>query len=190
VGHVPRNGNTTRDEILGTAMRKFVDQGYDKTSLREIAEAVGVTKAALYYHFRTKDDIVRAAMDEYVDAVNEILDRFETQPPGQGRNAALADRILELLGDAGALPFQFGQANPTVMARQNFGTRNVEYVRRFISLAAGPELSADAVLRSTLAFGALVMSSVPQPPLPTTAGPDERRAAGRALALELLAPLS
>ena len=187
---MPRNGNTTRDQILGTAMRKFVEQGYDKTSLREIAEEVGVTKAALYYHFRTKDDIVRTAMDEFVDTVNEILDRFETQPPGEERNAALADAIMELLGDAGALPFQFGQANPTVMARESFGTRDKEYVRRFMSLAAGPDASADAVLRSTLAFGALVMSSMPQSPLPTTASPDERRAAGRALALELLAPLS
>ena len=184
-----RDGSMTRSEILGAAMRSFVEQGYDKTSLREIAEAVGVTKAALYYHFRTKDDIVRAAMDEYVDAVNAILDRFEEQPPGAERNAALADSLLDLLGGAGALPFQFGQANPTVMARENFGTRNAEYVRRFMSLAAGPEPGADAALRSALAFGALVMSSAPESPLPTAADPDERRAAGRALALELMAAL-
>ena len=48
----------TRQRILDVALDLFVEQGYEKTSLREIAERVGVTKAALYYHFQSKEDIV------------------------------------------------------------------------------------------------------------------------------------
>jgi AcrR family transcriptional regulator len=47
-----------RQEILDVALELFNEQGYEKTSLREIAERLGVTKAALYYHFERKEDIL------------------------------------------------------------------------------------------------------------------------------------
>jgi AcrR family transcriptional regulator len=50
----------TRERILDVALDLFTEQGYDGTSLREIAEQLGVTKAALYYHFESKDDILMA----------------------------------------------------------------------------------------------------------------------------------
>src|ERR1700677_744425 len=48
----------TRERILDIALELFNEQGYDKTSLREIAEQLGFTKAALYYHFERKEDIL------------------------------------------------------------------------------------------------------------------------------------
>ena len=48
------------------ALELFAEQGYEKTSLREIAERLGVTKAALYYHFKSKEDIVRSFTEDYV----------------------------------------------------------------------------------------------------------------------------
>jgi AcrR family transcriptional regulator len=48
----------TKDKILDVALELFTEQGYDKTSLREIADRLGVTKAALYYHFERKDQIL------------------------------------------------------------------------------------------------------------------------------------
>jgi AcrR family transcriptional regulator len=50
----------TRERILDVALELFTEQGFDGTSLREIAERLGVTKAALYYHFESKDDILLA----------------------------------------------------------------------------------------------------------------------------------
>jgi AcrR family transcriptional regulator len=55
-GRRPRGA--TRELILDVALELFNEQGYDKTSLREIAEELGVTKAALYYHFERKEDIL------------------------------------------------------------------------------------------------------------------------------------
>ena len=48
---------STRDRILDIALDLFVEQGFDKTSLREIAERLGFSKAAIYYHFASKDEI-------------------------------------------------------------------------------------------------------------------------------------
>ena len=49
---------STRERILDIALELFTEQGYDKTSLRDIAERLGTTKAALYYHFERKEDIL------------------------------------------------------------------------------------------------------------------------------------
>jgi AcrR family transcriptional regulator len=54
------DANSTRERILDAALELFVAQGYDGTSLRQIAEQLGVTKAALYYHFESKEAILRA----------------------------------------------------------------------------------------------------------------------------------
>ena len=62
----------TRERILEVALGLFSEQGYDKTSLREVAEKVGVTKAALYYHFPSKEDI----LTELVEAAHGVGHRF------------------------------------------------------------------------------------------------------------------
>jgi AcrR family transcriptional regulator len=52
----------TRQQILQTAQRLFAEVGYDATSLQMIADELGLTKAAVYYHFHTKRDILDEAM--------------------------------------------------------------------------------------------------------------------------------
>jgi AcrR family transcriptional regulator len=57
----PQSGDgarSTRERILDVALDLFTEQGYEKTSLRDIAEQLGITKAALYYHFERKQDIL------------------------------------------------------------------------------------------------------------------------------------
>ena len=70
----------TRERILDTALDLFIEQGYDKTSLREIAERVGVTKAALYYHFASKDQIFRTLVQPLLDMQNRAMELLETRP--------------------------------------------------------------------------------------------------------------
>lgn len=51
---------STRDRILDTALQLFTEKGFDATTLQEIADRLGFTKAAIYYHFRSKEDILMA----------------------------------------------------------------------------------------------------------------------------------
>jgi AcrR family transcriptional regulator len=51
---------STRERILDVALDLFTEKGYDQTSLREIAEHLGFSKAALYYHFASKEEIFMA----------------------------------------------------------------------------------------------------------------------------------
>ena len=54
------DGAGTRDRILDISLELFTTQGYEKTSLREIAERLGFSKAAIYYHFESKEAILMA----------------------------------------------------------------------------------------------------------------------------------
>ncbi len=64
----------TRQQILETATRLFTELGYDATSLQMIADEMGLTKAAVYYHFRAKGDILHAAMLPGIRRLGALLD--------------------------------------------------------------------------------------------------------------------
>ena len=73
---------STREAILDVALELFNTQGYDKTSLREIAERLGVTKAALYYHFARKEDILLELHLRLHGLGRDMLDRLGTIDDG------------------------------------------------------------------------------------------------------------
>jgi AcrR family transcriptional regulator len=71
-----RNVGDTRERILEVAMELFIQQGYEATSLRQISDRLGVTKAALYYHFQSKDELLLALLQPAQEMIDELLDRL------------------------------------------------------------------------------------------------------------------
>ena len=67
----------TRARILSVANELFIEQGYEGTSLREIADRLDITKAALYYHFRSKDEILETLLSPFDTLLDELLGRLE-----------------------------------------------------------------------------------------------------------------
>lgn len=67
----------TRSRIQAAALDLFMERGVEKTSLREIAEQLGITKAALYYHFRSRDELVSSLIDPFVAEVETLLAESE-----------------------------------------------------------------------------------------------------------------
>ncbi len=65
-------GGTRREQILGCALELFRKQGYDRTSLREISERLGISKSGLYHHFGAKDDLVMSLVGPILDRINEL----------------------------------------------------------------------------------------------------------------------
>src|SRR5580700_10584334 len=87
----------TRERILEIALELFTTQGYDRTSLRDIAERLGTTKAALYYHFARKEDILVELHLRLHAIGDELLDRLDELPEGPARVDAwpeLLDRFI------------------------------------------------------------------------------------------------
>jgi AcrR family transcriptional regulator len=87
----------TRTRIQEIALRLFTEQGYEATSLREIAEELGVTKAALYYHFKTKDDIIASLVDLRVGELEELLKWAKDQPKTPEMRRELLERYADRL---------------------------------------------------------------------------------------------
>ena len=96
-----RPRGVTRERILDVALELFNEQGYDQTSLREIAARVGVTKAALYYHFEHKEDILlelhlrlHALGREAFDQLGNLEDGPEIVAAWEGLLSQLVDQII------------------------------------------------------------------------------------------------
>src|SRR6266480_31825 len=91
----PRGG--TRERIQAIALELFAEQGYEKTSLREIAERLGVTKAALYYHFKSKEDIVRSFVEDYRAELDTVIAWGASQPPSPESRAEILARYADIV---------------------------------------------------------------------------------------------
>ncbi len=148
----------TRERIRAVAMELFSEQGYDNTSLREIAERLGITKAALYYHFKTKEDIVADLSDEVRAGVGEILGWAAAQPPGKETGHEILARYGAVMHDVGLDIVRFMAENRPAFRKLEIGTA-LRY--QFVEVAAamtGPDADPLAVFHARQALLAISWS--------------------------------
>jgi AcrR family transcriptional regulator len=88
---------STRERILDVALDLFVEQGYDKTSLREIAERMGFSKAALYYHFASKSDILMGLHLRMHQALDDLIPELGDLPVSLGVWERFLDSCIDRL---------------------------------------------------------------------------------------------
>ena len=114
-----RRGDT-RQRIQDVALELFAEQGYEKTSLREIAERLDVTKAALYYHFKTKEEILVSIFDDLSQPIVELIEWGRQQPQSLETKHEIIRRYSDTL--AGAAPlFRFMQENQGTVKELRIG---------------------------------------------------------------------
>jgi AcrR family transcriptional regulator len=176
----------TRQQIRIVAMELFAEHGYDKTSLREIAERLGVTKAAVYYHFRTKEEIVSSLFDDQLAALDEIVAWAGTQPRGPERSRGILERYSNYLAGAGVNPhmIRFLQENQTALKGLSSGADMRARFAELGGLLAGPDASIPELLKMRLSLVAIHFATFAKDDLPGT--PEERRTAALEVALELV----
>jgi len=87
----------TRQQILETAQRLFAELGYDATSLQMIADEMGLTKAAVYYHFRAKNELLHAAMLPGIQRLKLLIDEAAAIRGRRGRIEHLANGFADFL---------------------------------------------------------------------------------------------
>lgn len=87
---VPYNGSASpRDQILDAAAQLFVERGFAATSTREIADAVGIRQASLYYHFTGKDGILAELLERSVRPTVDKIAKIEAMVPPETYETAL-----------------------------------------------------------------------------------------------------
>lgn len=143
----------TRTKILAEAVDLFAEKGFSASTTRELAERMGFTKAALYYHFHTKDDLLMALVRPITERIAELT--TAARPAGDtGRRHLLAEyaelvdtqrRVIRILAQDPTIA-----RNPrvTALSREAYGTLS-ESLR-----IPGPDRTT-AVTRVRAALGAI-----------------------------------
>jgi AcrR family transcriptional regulator len=172
----------TRDRILIVALRLFAEHGIARTSLREIAEELGVTKAALYFHYKTKEDIVTGILRGYLDGLHGLIDSYEQEKPSLDGREQVLRRFSELQSHWGADLTRLIRQNYTEVINLPAGAEIKDAHHRLVGVLAGP---APTVLDQTRAVASVAaLQSVALP----FEGVDEpaRREAALTVAYEIL----
>jgi AcrR family transcriptional regulator len=82
--------------VMDAAMKLIADHGVGGTSLQMIADAVGVTKAAVYHQFKTKEQIVIALTERELGGLEEALEAAEAEDHPPRARELLLDRVIDL----------------------------------------------------------------------------------------------
>jgi len=114
-GDDQERSHDTRSRLRLLALKLFAEQGYEKTSLREIAEQLGVTKAALYYYFKSKEDIVRSLVEDYVADMDALIAWARAQPRSPDTRAEIVRRYLRIVAN-GAEVFRMLHQNQAAVS--------------------------------------------------------------------------
>jgi AcrR family transcriptional regulator len=124
----------TRSRLRQLALKLFAEQGYEKTSLREIAEQLGVTKAALYYYFKSKEDIVRSLVEDYVAEMDALIAWAKTQPRTPGTRAEIVRRYLHIVANGSEVFRMLHQNQAAVSGLANAKERGELFKERMDAL--------------------------------------------------------
>jgi AcrR family transcriptional regulator len=146
----------TRERIQAVALELFTEQGYERTSLREIAERLNVTKAALYYHFKSKDEIVNSLVEDRVRRIDELIAWARSQPPTRATRRALLNKYADMMF-ASEQPsvMRFFEQNQTVLKSLSAGMQMRERMLGLADQLCQGDRSPAAQLRATLTLFAV-----------------------------------
>ena len=147
----------TRSRVQKVALELFAEQGYEKTSLREIAERLGVTKAALYYHFKSKEDIVHSFTDDYFSELDALVDWAKEQPRGEENRREILDRYVSIVL-ASSEVFRFLEQNRASVQSMEAGKERFARVRARLDALVDVLVGAEAPLRDRVRAATAVLS--------------------------------
>lgn len=153
-----RPGMDTAGNIREVALDLFSRQGYERSTLREIADALGITKAAVYYHYRTKVEILDDLLRPMVDGEDWIIADAESDTAAidrPGWRLTLVERYIDLLlahrrVATYAMNDIAGVSNSTLLGRMRANDA------RLAGLLANGDLSVEQRVRTSAALGVVV----------------------------------
>lgn len=100
--HRPTKGEATHDLIVRAALAQAVEVGLEGVSLGVLAASLGLSKSGLFAHFKSKEALQLAVLDEAVERFNErVIIPALTRPRGEPRLRALFERALDWVDDNG-----------------------------------------------------------------------------------------
>lgn len=140
----------TRARILKTALELFAERGYQRTSLREIAERLRLTKAAILYHFPSKEHILTALSEPVLRDLEMVVEVAERLPSEQARWAVVEGWLDGLLAHRRLMGMMFHDL--MLLGRDSAARRTVRLALRANELVAGPDAGLPERVRAAQAI--------------------------------------
>lgn len=148
---MPRPSDTKR-RIQAAAGELFAEQGVQKTSLRDIADRLGITKPALYYHFSSREELVRSIVQPVIDEAEEFLRAQEALGAVEPR--ALLETCFDFYYRHRRLLLLM-LSELTTLAELGMVELVVDWRTRLTVLLVGPEPTLERATRAVTALGGL-----------------------------------
>jgi AcrR family transcriptional regulator len=141
--------------IANLALARFRVSGFVGTSIADLAGALGVSKAAIYYHYRSKDALLHHLVDPLLDAIDACIQEGQTTPAVSAQTARqLLDAYLAvLLAHHEVVPLI--TSDLAVLNHPSIGPRLHVQNQQLHSLLAAPNTTVAASLRAEAALGAI-----------------------------------
>lgn len=92
-----------RRSLLDAAVAVFNDAGYDATSVAALAARLGLSKAAIYHHFSSKEQILETALGDALDGLEGVLVSAQTAPPAERLATVLRGAVAVLVAQLPAV---------------------------------------------------------------------------------------
>ena len=92
-----KKGSDTKDKIFNAAIKVFVKKGFSASTTAEIAEEAGVAQGTIFRYYKTKKDILRGVMIEYIDKFEEFADFNSVQKVIEDNKDKCLDEILKMI---------------------------------------------------------------------------------------------
>ena len=183
-----RTGAQTKAEAQRVALNLFIAQGYEATSLRQIADELGINKASLYYHFKNKEEIVASALADRGAEAGELLRWARAQPRTDDLVERTVLRWVDSLSVEKLRGIRFITANPALMRAASAGSARP--IRDHLT-ALADLLAGDGGPHRLLLIRAALLSinAATAAAAGTTMTDDEIAAAAREISLGILARL-
>lgn len=150
---IPRSAAQTR--ILDAALQLIGENGVGGTSLQMIADLIGVTKAAVYHQFKTKEEIVVALTERELGGLEEALEEAEAEQSRPRAREVLLDGVIDMAvrrrGAASTLQF-----DPVVVRLLAEHQPFQQFIARLYGVLVG-DAGDDAVVSAAMLSGAIAV---------------------------------
>jgi AcrR family transcriptional regulator len=150
---------SARERMRSAALSLFSLHGVNGTSLQMIADEIGVTKAAVYYHFPTKEDLVHAIIEPYSAQLAVLVEAAEAQRRRADRTEAILAGLVDLVVGNRHLNAAL-LADPVIVRvlRARRDMRDLD--RRITALLVGPDPDTLALTGAVMVSSGLMLAPV------------------------------
>ena len=141
--------------VINAALKLFAQNGVGGTSLRMIAAELGVTVAAVYHQYNTRDEIIHAAVESELRRLEAVVDAAEAEPTAAGARDTLVAGMVELTVGGVGRSVSSVLSDPIVTRSFHRHAKYRDLIPRMRGLLMGEEISREPRIRTATLIAAI-----------------------------------